>query len=169
MSKKLISLALAAMMALSLAACGSPAGSNNDNNAGNSEKPAFSADLAEFYATLFQGEDSPAMVQAEGEMLDALYPGLSDVELKQQIVSTPMISAVAAEVAMVEVANAEDVETVKALFQKRIDDQVAGGAWYPATIEMWENNSEIVVIDNYVCLFVGEEKDAQVEAFKALA
>ena len=64
--------------------------------------------------------------------------------------------------------NAEDVEAVKAILQQRVDDQVAGGAWYPATIEVWENSSEIVVIDNYVCLFVGADKDAQVEAFRAL-
>lgn len=160
MSKKLISLALAALMALSLAACGSSAPKE-------SEEPAFTADLAQFYSTLF-GDDGPAMAELEGEMLDSFYPGLSDIELKQQVIYTPMISAVAAEVALVEVAKAEDVEAVKAIFQQRIDDQVAGGAWYPATIEVWENNSEIVVIDNYVCLFVGEGKDAQVEAFRAL-
>lgn len=161
MSRKLISLALAAVMALSLAACGNSAGKEE-------EKPAFSADLAQFYSTLFQGEEAPAMAEVTDDMLEYLYPDLVGMELKQRVIYAPMISAVAAEVALVEVANAEDVETVKAIFQKRIDDQVAGGAWYPATIEVWEKNSEIVVIDNYVCLFVGQDKDAQVEAFRAL-
>ena len=108
------------------------------------------------------------MAEVTDDMLEYLYPDLVGMELKQRVIYAPMISAVAAEVALVEVANAEDVETVKAIFQKRIDDQVAGGAWYPATIEVWEKNSEIVVIDNYVCLFVGQDKDAQVEAFRAL-
>lgn len=161
MSKKLISLALAALMALSLAACGGSAPKEE-------EKPAFSADLAQFYSTLFQGEDAPAMAEVTDDMLESLYPGLTDIELKQRVIYAPMISAVAAEVALVEVANAEDVEAVKAILQQRVDDQVAGGAWYPATIEVWENSSEIVVIDNYVCLFVGADKDAQVEAFRAL-
>jgi len=58
------------------------------------------------------------------------------------------------------------VETVKGIFQARIDAQVAGGAWYPETIEGWQNNSEIVVIDNYVCLFVCSEKDGMIEAFR---
>ena len=42
---------------------------------------------------------------------------------------------------MVEVANADDVETVKTIFQTRIDDQVAGGAWYPETIAQWEDRA----------------------------
>lgn len=163
MSKKLISLALAALMAFSLVACGNSADKNKED-----ENPAFSADLAQFYSTLFQGADAPAMDEVTDDMLEYLYPGLAEIELNQRVIYAPMISAVAAEVALVEVANAEDVETVKAIFQQRIDDQVAGGAWYPATIEVWEQNSEIVVIDNYVCLFVGTDKDAQVEAFRAL-
>lgn len=160
--KKISALVLAMVLALSLFACGS-------KTPAPSEKPAFSADLAQFSSTLFQGENAPAMDNVtDEEMLAFLLPGLSDIELKQQVVLVPMISAVAAEVDMVEVAKAEDVEAVKAIFQQRIDDQVAGGAWYPATIEVWEKHSEIVVIDNYVCLFVGEGKDAQIEAFKAL-
>ena len=55
---------------------------------------------------------------------------------------------------MVECANAADVETVKTIFQTRINTQIEGGAWYPETIEGWKNNSKIVVKDNFVCLFV---------------
>ena len=73
---------------------------------------------------------------------------------------------------MVEVANADDAETVKNIFQARIDYMVGdgngpGGAWYPETMEEWENNSEIVVKGNYVCLFVGENKDDMVSAFNS--
>lgn len=162
MSKKLTSLVLAALMVLSLAACGSSSGKN--------ETPAFSADLAAFYDTILVEEKAEglALQEVTGEYLEASYPGLTDLELKQCVVYMPMISAVAVEVAMVEAASAEDAETVKAIFQQRIDDQVAGGAWYPATIEVWENNAEIVSIDNYVCLFVGESKDDMVAAFRAL-
>lgn len=163
MMKKLTSLVLAAVLALSLVACG-----NSNNNNGGSADKAFSADLTEFYGTLFQSEDGPMMMEITDDMWEYNFPGLDAVELKQCVLYTAAISAVAAEVDMVEVANADDVETVKAIFQQRIDDQVAGGAWYPATIEVWEKNSEIVVIDNYVCLFVGENKDDLVEAFKAL-
>ena len=46
------------------------------------------------------------------------------------------------------------VETVKTIFQNRINTQAEGGAWYPETIEGWKNNSKIVVEGNYVAMFV---------------
>ena len=103
---------------------------------------------------------------ADAEMLEVMYPGLGAIETKQLVVASPAMSAVAIEFAFAEVANAADVEAVKAIFQSRIDAQVNGGAWYPETIEGWKNNSEIVVIDNYVCLFVCAEKDGMIEALR---
>jgi hypothetical protein len=158
MMKKLTCLALALMLSLGLTACGG----GSDNTA------AFSTDLTAFYDTLFQGEDAPAMMELTDDLLDSVYPGLNQVALKQCVVYTPMISAVAAEAAMVEVADQADVQTVRDIFQARIDSQVDGGAWYPETIEQWEQNSEIVVRDNYICLFVGTDKDEMVSAFNAL-
>lgn len=163
--KKWIAMLMLAVMALSLTACG--------NTAGKPEETPFTADLTAFYDTLFQGEDAPMMMEITEDMWEFTYPGLADVELKQCVLYTAAISAVAAEVAMVEVADAKDVETVKDIFQARIDAQVGtddapGGAWYPATIESWKNNSEIVVKDNYVCLFVSEGKDEIISAFNAL-
>jgi hypothetical protein len=145
-----------------MAACSS-------GSATQSEAP-FSTDLTAFYETLFQGDDAPMMMSVgdDADTLEYLYPGLGDIERVQTVVYTAAISAVAAEVAMVEVANADDVDAVKAIFQARIDAQVDGGAWYPETIESWEKNSEIVVRDNYVCLFVYSEKDDMVAAFNAL-
>ena len=115
-----------------------------------------SVDLAAFYndIMLSGGENAPAMMEVTGEYLDAFYPGLAQFTMNQCVVYTPMISAVACEVAMVECANASDVEAVKAILQTRVDNQVAGGAWYPDTIAGWENNSKIVVKGNYVALFV---------------
>lgn len=85
-----------------------------------------------------------------------------------------MISAVACEIALVEVANAADVETVKAIFQARIDYQTIDngsgnpGAWYPATVEEWQNNSRIVSNGNFVMLIVWNDCDQIVEDFNAL-
>lgn len=55
-----------------------------------------------------------------------------------------MISALVCEIALVEVTDSADVDTVKAIFQARIDSQVGtddapGGAWYPASIETWKD------------------------------
>ena len=100
-------------------------------------------------------------------MLEQAYPGLSEVETSQCLVYAPMITAVAYELALVEVTNADDVATVQEIFQARIDAQVESGAFYPATVEAWQNSSEIVTRENYVALFVGAEKDQMVEAFNA--
>lgn len=165
--KKSISVLLAVLMLFSLPACG--AGSGEDGG-------TFSADLTAFSETLFQGDEAPMMMPVDDTMMEDIYPGLAAVERRQTVLLTAAISATAAEAAMVEVANAEDVETVKNIFQARIDYQVGSeddpsvrpGANYPATVESWKNNSEIVVKGNCVCLFVGDDKDEMVAAFHAL-
>lgn len=136
-------------------------------------KPA--ADLAAFCETLTADESVwPAMMQAEGEVLDAFYPGLSDVTANQCVVYTAMISASAAEIALVEVQDAGDVQRVKDIFQARIDNQVGddehpGGAWYPQTIEGWKNGSRIASNGNFVMLAVlSEGTDGVVDSFNAL-
>ena len=83
------------------------------------EKPAESksVDLAAFFETFASGENRPAMMQADGEVLDAFYPGLSAIKTKQCGVYTAMISAAVGELALVEVENAADVQAVKDIFQ----------------------------------------------------
>ena len=162
--KRMMSVVLAAVLALSLAACGK---TDNGGDAGQS------IDLKEFYNTLYQGDDAPAMDELPEDMLEDTYPGLTAVERRQTVVYAAMISAVAAEVAMVEVANADDAETVKDIFQARIDYMVGdgngpGGAWYPETMEEWENNSRVVSFGNYVMMIVGDNCDSVVSDFEAL-
>lgn len=144
------------------------------NPAESQSKPAPTADLTAFYETLSAGEDWPAMMLAEGEVLDAFYPGLSDIAANQCAVYTAMISASVGEIALVEVQNAADVQKVKDIFQARVDYQVGddenpGGAWYPQTIEGWKNGSRIVSNGNFVMLVATYEKsDDVVAAFNAL-
>ena len=161
MLKKVTSLILAGIMALSLAACG-----------GTPSAEPLSINLTEFYEEMFNTvfpdpDNSPSLMALEGDMLTQAYPGLADIETKQCLVYTPMITAVAYEVALVEVADAADVQAVKDIFQARIDSQIEGGAFYPATVEAWQNQSQIVTRGNYVALFVGAEKDQMVELFNA--
>lgn len=140
------------------------------------EKPAESkgVDLAAFYETFASGENRPAMMQVEGETLDAFYAGLSSIKTKQCGVYTAMISAAVGEIALVEVENSADVQAVKDIFQARInyqvgDDQNPGGAWYPASIEGWKNGSRIVSNGNYVMLVaLSEGVDDVVNSFNAL-
>lgn len=167
--KKLIALTLSLMLVFSMVACGNT-GSNAGSNAGSKdETPVIkSADLQAFYEKTFMTEDMPMMGVMEGEMLDAFYAGLSALNLKQCIVAMPMISAVAAEVALVEVNDSADLAKVEEIFKARIQSQVDGGAFYPATIETWEKSSEIVVNGNTIMMICMDPKDAIVEGFNAL-
>ena len=166
--KRIFSFVLACAMTLSLAACGS--GDKSSGAASSApQDPSFGKDLTAFYTEIMNAaEEGPMMmdVAAEPEMLEMLFPGLKNVETKQLVVASPAMSAVAIEFAFAEAANAADAEAIKNIFQTRIDYQVNGGAWYPETIEGWQNNSEIVVIDNYVCMFVCDEKDGMIDAFR---
>lgn len=157
--KKILSLGLALALTLTvLAGC--------SNNGG---KTSADVDLAEFYETIFTDPaNTPAMGPMEGEMLDAFYPGLTAVELKQTVAYMPMITAVACEIVMVECADAADVDTVKDIFQARIDAQVSDHFNYPAVIEAWEKEARVVANGNYVALFlISGMSDQVVENFNA--
>lgn len=142
--------------------------------ADSQSRPAPKADLTAFYDTLASGEEWPAMMQAEGEVLDAFYPGLSDIAANQCVVYTAAISATVGEIALVEVQDAGDVQKVKDIFQARIDyqvgdDQNPGGAWYPDTIEGWKTSSRIVSNGNYVMLVaLWDDSGSVVDQFNAL-
>ena len=171
--KKLIALTLSLMLVFSMVACGNT-GSNAGSSAGSSagsveETPEIkSADLQAFYEKTFMNENMPMMGVMEGEMLDAFYAGLSALNLKQCIVAMPMISAVAAEVALVEVNDAADLAKVEEIFKARIQSQVDGGAFYPATIETWEKSSQIVTNGNTIMMICLETKDEVVKSFNEL-
>ena len=117
----------------------------------------------DFMATLGE-ENTPMMMPADPDTLAAFYPGLSDIATKQCVVQLAAMSAVAFEFALVECENAEDVETVKSIFEARKAYQVEGGAWYPETVAAWEN-AEIVVQGNFVALILAGEATA--DAFVA--
>ena len=129
-----------------------------------------SVDLNAFYEKVAtaQGENWPFMMLAEGEMLDGFFPGLSGIATKQCYAYLPAMSAVAAEVVLVEVENASDVEAVKTILQARIDAQVDGGAWYPETIEGWKNNSRIIVNGNCIMMAVYSDVEILVSGFNGL-
>ena len=133
-----------------------PDSSADASSSTSSSSSAATVDLAAFYQTIMAsaGENAPFMMELDAETAEMIYPGLGAISTNQKVLYMPGMSAVACEIAMVECANAADVETVKAIFQSRIDAQAEGGAWYPETIEGWKNNSKIVVNGSYVAMFV---------------
>lgn len=201
MKKKFLALALALALTLSLAACGgkdapaqdaaspeasapgeegaaSPEASAPEGAEDAPSEPRKEIDLAAFYETLRAENTWPELMnltedETMAELLDSYYPGLSEISTKQRGVYVAAISAAVGEIALVEVENAEDVQTVEDIFQGRIDYQVGddenpGGAWYPETIEGWKTKSQIVSHGNYVMLAVGGAAEAAAESFEAL-
>ena len=167
--KKLLSVFLALTLALTLAACG---GSNGNNGGNGGETAQEAPDLQAYFDDLMAdfGEEAPAILDLSQDTatIESMFPGLEDYELKQTVLQAAAISAVAYEIDLVECASESDVEAVKGIFQARIDNQIAGGAFYPATVEAWQN-AELIVNGNVVALIVAGEDQAQaVESFNSL-
>ena len=145
----------------------------------DSEAPAgpsgtAEVDLQMFYDDLiFDDPDFNATAELFGEYLDVYYPGLSAIPVRQLVVYQPLMSAVVCEIALVEVEDNADVMAVIELLQARVAAQVGtedepGGAWYPASIESWQNNSRIVSHGRYIMLIAYDKCDDVVAAFDAL-
>ena len=162
--KRITSLLLALVMLLALAGCG--------NSANGGSSAVKSADLSAFLEDVTSKQEA-AMETLPADALETFYPGISDIETKQCTGATALISAVASEILLVEVTNADDVAKVEEIMNARISYQVGdgtspGGAWYPEPTEMWENNSRIVTHGNYVMMVADFECDNIVNAFNAL-
>ncbi len=78
------------------------------------------------------------------------------------------IGAVPVELALVECENSADVEAVKAILEARKTYQIEGGAFYPETVDAW-NNAQIIVRGNYVALIlVGDFTDTVIGLYNEL-
>ena len=159
--KKWMILVLAAAMLL-LTACGSK------------EAETVDVDLEAFYGTLEEQYGwSQSMVDIEGEMLEAYYPGLKDVPAVQLVAKMPMMSAVVNEMAFLRCETEEDAAKAAEILQDRIDYQVGdennpGGAWYPESIAAWEKG-EVICQGVYVAMIASAEHQAEIaDSFNAL-
>lgn len=164
MLKKIVTLAMAAVLAVSLVACG--------NTASKPTATPQPVDLAAFGEKYVTEEKMPALLDTQEDMgkqiMDANYAGLNDIDTQQCLLYVSLMGVNSSEMALVQVTNSEDVSKVQEIFQARIDGMINGGAFYPSDVENWTNDSEIVTNGDYVALVVSTDKDAIVEAFNAL-
>ena len=100
------------------------------------------------------GKEVPVLFPGTGDpYLEEFYSGLFDLELRQSVYYIAPITGFACEVVLVEVANEADIETVKSIFQARIDAGAADTG-YPETAKLWQTNSHIQSTGNYVGMIV---------------
>lgn len=168
--KKWICMLLAAMMVLSLAACGGNQNPQQENGTqqGDTQQNEQTVDLKQAaedaIATL--GDEMPLFPVEDAAELEGLYPGLTAVETKQIVAYQPPVSGFGCELVMVEVASAADVETVRGILQQRVDS-MANDTTYPEEAGMWKNNATVSVNGNYVVLEVLPEGCTVPDAFLA--
>lgn len=184
--KKFIALLLALVMALALVACGAKdngdAGKNDGDVPSNTQtdtdkdtktdgdvqavdlRAAYDAAIAQVNEAL--GSEAPVLLETtDMDMLDSYYPGIKDVATKQ-LVAFQSPTGTACEVIMVEVENAADAETVRQLFQTRVDS-MADNTTYPEEAGMWKNQATVSVNGSYVVLEVLPEGCTVPDAFLA--
>ena len=127
--KKLMTLALAAIMMLGLVGCGSK------------KEEQANVDLTGFYnslATEYGWDDNTmANLTDDPELLEMYYPGLSEINTTQLIAKAPMMSSVVNEFVFLQCETEEDAAKAAEILQTRITAQAEGGAWYPESMEAW--------------------------------
>ena len=153
--KKLMTLALAAIMMLGLVGCGSK------------KEEQANVDLTGFYnslATEYGWDDNTmANLTDDPELLEMYYPGLSEINTTQLIAKAPMMSSVVNEFVFLQCEKEEDAAKAAELLQTRITAQAEGGAWYPESMEAWGRG----VVDQqgtYVAMIASAEYQEDITA-----
>ena len=112
-------------------------------------------DLQAFFDEICEKYELAGMVELEGEMLDAFYPGLTDLDTPQRVAYAPMISASVSEYVFLQCADRETAQAAETILRQRIEDQAGGGAWYPESMAAW-SRARVVTKDNYVLLIASD-------------
>ena len=142
--------------------------SNSGSDSGESSGSAASVDLSAFYSDMTATYEFPKLQAFTGDVLESYYAGMGNVATKQCLVMGSQMTMNNGEFCLVEVSDSKDVDTVKSIFQSRIDYMANGGAWYPGPTELWTNSSRVVSNGNFVMMVVHESCDDIVEAFNGL-
>ena len=135
---------------------------------------AFAGALKENYEfAAYLMELDPEAEEYARESIEQYLPGLLELDLEQRVIYMSMMRLNNGEFSMVQTKSPQDAETVKELFQNRVDYMVGdgespGGAWYPGPTELWTNSSRVEVHGNYVLMVVAEECDQIVSEFNEL-
>lgn len=123
------------------------------------EAPVAPINLEELYnqgmEVLAQmGDQAPILFpETNIDYLNAFYPGLADIELKQFYAGVAPVTNAPFEIILVEVADKADVPAVLDMFHARMDKE-SDDSTYPENAEAWINNCKITSRGCYVFLAV---------------
>ena len=152
---------------------GSSSGSGSSSSGGSSsssggDSSSSNVDLSAFADQVMADHPFGMLQLLDASLLENLYPGMSNVSTEQCLVYGTMMTMNNGEFGLVQVKDSADVDTVKAIFQARIDGMINGGAWYPEPTRIWTECSQVVSNGNYIMMVVHEDYQAIVDAFNAL-
>lgn len=108
------------------------------------------------------GWTAEEMTNVEGELLDAYYPGLNELDLKQLVARVPAMSSAVNEIVLVQCGTEDETENAVEILQARIDTQVQGGAWYADALEVWQKAS-VIQEGTYAALIASGDHQADWE------
>lgn len=170
--KKLISLALALLLCLSMfAACGrtrpepAPTPDITPDTTPDTKPDAdlTAADIWDAILTAVGEDKLPAFMQADADMLEGFY-GLTSDAYSDVACMTPMMIVHATEICIV---RATDADAVQAAFDKRLADLDSTWSMYlPEQYELVQN-AQTVTNGEWMLLVVSEYADDIVAAFNA--
>ena len=150
--KRLLSILALCALALALTACG---GGNNASSGGASSAGGEVSFDAVYQGILDaqkdSGQEELIFFPEEGaDAIESLYPGLTALDPTRLQLYLPAVTGYACEILLVEVAEG-DVDAAKAILQDRIDSG-AGDTGYPENAVLWQNNAQVQVQGNCLCL-----------------
>ena len=148
--KRLLSILALCALALALTACGN--GNGTSSGGGSSAGGGISFD-AVYQGILDAQESTDELIffpEEGADAIESLYPGLSALTPTRLQLYLPPVTGYACEILLVEVAEG-DVDAAKAILQDRIDSG-AGDTGYPENAVLWQNNAQVHVQGNCLCL-----------------
>ena len=150
--KRLLSVLTLCALMLALTACGNGNGASSGGASSAGGEVSFDAVYQGILdAQKDSGQEEPIFFPEEGaDAIESLYPGLSALNPSRVQLYLPPVTGYACEILLVEVAEG-DVDAAKAILQDRIDSG-AGDTGYPENAVLWQNNAQVQVQGNCLCL-----------------
>lgn len=146
---------------------GSVAGDPDEEVVPVEPAPEGSADLEGFFDAVSMAHDCN-LGWMDDTYLKEHIAGVVSLPAYQRAYYRPAMTGVPQEMLLVQLQNAEDVQTLTDTLNEYVQNMINGGADYPSTMEQWEKNARVVSNGNYVMLVVHGDSDAIVDEFNAL-